>query len=110
MGLCFVLRAVDNQQRLLARVLARVASTPPKSGQIKVVGGDEAFRILVVELAAEHGFALSNDDLRMRVDRLRREQAAINTVTPVTYKVRNELTQADIDEAIARTRGTKQTG
>ena len=81
-----------------ASILASLQLSAQKWGRFSVVGGDETFRTAVVELAAEHGFYLINDDLRRRANSLRRARPAKIETLPVLRKI----TPADIEAAIAR--------
>ena len=60
-------REISINDRSRASILASLQLSAQKWGRFSLVGGDDAFRNTVVELAAEHGFLLNNDDLRMRV-------------------------------------------
>ena len=81
-----------------ASILASLQLSAQKWGRFSVVGGDETVRTAVVELAAEHGFYLINDDLRRRANSLRRARPAKIETLPVVRKI----TPAGIEAAIAR--------
>ena len=74
-----------------ASILASMQLAAQKWGRISIVGGDDAFRSTVVELAYEHGLLLNNDDLRMRVEKrmeLARTVPVAPPVVPVPVPVR----------------------